>query len=258
MQLLLLRDVFPDAGNYHDSRWAAWEKRVEQGHATEEKQIGRIHAKRKKHAVSNRYYDPDELAGEDYWETCRLTNSMYAALIVSIWSEMEHVLKTVTMISYQALGKRKKALLMTQKFCEDSLAGKRPSTTLDGCVKALQKLQSGIPYAFREIKAALKKELDVRIDQCVAYRTVDAIRILNNSFKHSNGCYRPESGKRQTQIDKALLKKWAIIGQRDEIDYSKLPVKKLVVACNAFCADLFAKVDDVLTTKIAPRSDNGN
>jgi len=42
------------------------------------------------------------------------------------------------------------------------------------------------------------------------YTTADAIRILNNSYKHNNGHYKPEKGKSHIQIDQALLSKWKI------------------------------------------------
>ena len=71
-------------------------------------------------------------------ETCSLTNSMYAALVVSIWSEMEHFLKDIVSLCYRALKKRDGALRRTQKFCEDSLARQQPKVTLDSCIKELR------------------------------------------------------------------------------------------------------------------------
>jgi len=249
---LFLTYVFPDEGSYPDSRWASWEKRIKQGHDAEEKLIEQIYNKHKDQPGCDPSYDPAEWAGEDCLETWHLTNSMYAALAVSIWSEMEHFLKGVLSLCYQVLEKKKRALEETQKFCEDSLAGKlsRPAqkAKLESCIKALKDTQ--IPYAFDDIRIAIKKAVGVKVHQCTGYMTVDAIRVLNNSFKHNRGCYQPEHGKPYTQIDEALLKKWCIPDERDEIDYSKLPVKELVIACNSFCADLLHRVETQLGAKL--------
>ena len=183
-------------------------------------------------------------------KTCRLTNAMYAALVVSIWSEMEHFLKDVVLHCYQALEKRKKAIQTMQKFCEATLAGTQTKATLGSCIKALKEIDAGIPYAFDEIRKALEKEVGVEVDQCAECITVNAVRILNNSFKHVRGCYQPEDGKPHTRIDEALMKRWSIVNERSEIDYSKLSVKELVIACNGFCADLLDRVETHLESKL--------
>jgi len=250
MQSVLLTDTFPDRNRYSGSPWEVWERRIKQGHAAEEKRIEQIYKKRKKQSAHNLQYDLAEWAGEDYQETCRLTNLMYAALVVGIWAEMEHFLKDIVITCYQALEKRRKALELTLKFCKDSLADSQPNVTLDCCVKALRGLQSETPYAFDEIKKVLKRELGIQTDHCPEYATVNAIRILNNSFKHTKGRYDPEKGKPHTHIDKGLLKKWPILDERMEINYSKLPVKDLVIACNTFCQNLIDKVEAQLQKRI--------
>jgi len=47
-----------------------------------------------------------------------------------------------------------------------------------------------------------------------------------------------------------LLKKWSILNERSEIDYSKLSVKELVIACNGFCVDLLDRVKTHLESKL--------
>lgn len=252
--------VFSDEDNYCYSRWASWEKRIQQGHTAEEKLIERMYNECKKQPSSDPFYNPDEWAGEDYMKTCHLTNSMYAALVVSIWSEMEHFLKDIVSLCRKARGNRRKALQKTQQFCKDSLARKLSNatqkTTLNSCIKALKELQAGIPYAFDEIKKAIEKEGCVKLTECANYAIVDAVRILNNSFKHSDGCYKPNDTDQHTQIDPALLDRWSVLDERNEIDYSKLPVKELVVACNSFCSDLLDKLEEVLKSKLGGPSDD--
>lgn len=250
LRRFLLGDVFPDEDSFYESRWGSWERRIQRAHTAEEKQIERRYNERKKQPSLDPFYDPGEWAGEDCMETCRLTNSMYAALVVSIWSEMEHFLKDVVLLCYQALEKRKTALQETLKFCEDSLAGRKPKVKLASCIRALKELDAGIPYAFDEIRKVLKREVGVEVEQCAGYKTADAVRILNNSFKHNQGHYQPEDGMPHTWIDETLLKRWSILNERGEIDYSRLPVKELVVTCNGFCADLLNRVDIQLESKL--------
>jgi len=245
----MLTDVFPGDASYIDSQWASWERRIQRGHEDEEKVIERI-CKQRKTTATNPFYDPAEWAGENYHETCRLTNSMYAALIVAIWSETEHFLKDMVRVCYQAFGKRKMALETTQSFCEDSLAGKHPQVTLDQCIRALKQLQTEVPYRFDEISRALTAEVGVQLPKCANYATVDAIRILNNSFKHSRGSYLPQNDQSHTKIDKQLLKQWAIVDEHMNIDYSKLPLRDLVAASHIFCGDLLDKIEQALKNRI--------
>lgn len=234
----LMEHHLPDQDNYYNSIWDDWEVRIKKGHKVEEKWIN----KRSKE-LADSGYDPGDILGEDYAKTWDLTNNMYAALIVSIWAEMENTLKSIVRACYAAHGKRKKALEKTLIFCKESLAGKkRKMPTLESCIKALKEIKAGVPYDFDGIKKTIKKETRIQLAKCRQYDTVDAIRILNNSFKHSNGKYKPEAGKPYTKINESLLQKWSI-KEKEDIDYSKLPIEKIVVACNAFCTDLLKKVE---------------
>jgi len=246
-----LTHMFSDDDSYDYSRWGSWQKRIQQAHDREKGQIQRIYDEYEKTAASDPRHDPDEWAGEEYSQTCDLTNAMYAALVVSIWSEMERFLKDTVLLCYRALEKRKGALQQAQTFCEDSLAGKKPDATLRRCISALKELDAGIPYRFDDIAKALKNEVHVDIDQCAEYPTINAIRILNNSFKHNRGYYQPEGDKPHAPIDAGLLKRWSVIDKGDAIDYSKLPMKELVVACNSFCNDLLCRVEAALNERFA-------
>lgn len=249
-------DGFAGKSDWHGSRWAEWERRIRDGHEAEEAGIERIYNKRKTQQTCDPSYDPAEWAGEDYMETCRLTSLMYAALVVGVWSRMEHFLKDLVILCYLARDKRGKALRKTQRLCEDLLARKKPKATLKSCIKALKELQLDIPYAFDEIKKALSRELNVQLGQCAEYAIVDAIRILSNSFKHSNGLYNPQPGKPHTRIDKSLLEKWSI-DERMEIDYSKLPIMDLVAASSIFCHDLLGQVETALNKPIPRKAGRG-
>jgi len=217
--LLEIGNPFPDQNGFFDSVWFLWKDRIENGHKEEEKQIQSTYKKWKDQIghSDDPSFDPDELASDDYWQACRVTNSMYAALVVSMWSKMESFLKSILSI------------------CSDALRGKEKKTKE--------------PYKFDEIKKSLKA-IGIQVEQCRNYTTVDAIRILNNSYKHSNGHYRPKKNKLHTQIDQDLLSKWKVLKNQneDEIDYSKLPIQKIVVDCNSFCTDLLERIKAVLAS----------
>ncbi|MBW2149369.1 MAG: hypothetical protein JRI22_20415 [Deltaproteobacteria bacterium] len=217
--LVEIGEPFPDQNHFYDSVWHIWNKRIENGHNEEGKQIQSIYEKWKEQIgySNDPSLDPDELAGDDYWQTCRVTNSMYAALVVSMWSKMESFLKSIVSICSEALERQEK---------------------------------NNRPYEFKKILKKLKN-FSIQVEQCANYTTVNAIRILNNSYKHSNGRYRPKKGKSYTQIDKDILSKWQILQDQneDEIGYSKLPIQEIVAECNSFCSDLMKKSKAVLSGK---------
>ena len=179
--------------------WYDWEKRIKDGHQTEKEKIRKL------------YEDaPPDVIGEEYSITCELTNNMYAALIVSIWSEMEHFLKLI----------------------------------VRACIARNE--QKKRPYRFDQIEKEIEKETGLQLEKCDGYPIVNAVRNLNNAFKHSNGRYKSKPNRPDTQIENSLLVKWEI-EEGQSIDYSKLPVQEIISACNEFCNDLLGKVETKLT-----------
>lgn len=209
---------FPDSGGFYDSIWHIWKKRIENGQIEEERQIRRIYEKWKEQVgyLHNPFFDPDDLAGEDYWQTYGVTNSMCAALVVSIWSKMESFLKSIASICSEALGEREN----------------NGDASIKGVLKKL-------------------KKFGIQVKQLTNYATVNAVRILNNSYKHSNGRYSPKEGRPHTQIDRDLLSKWKIVKNQkgDKIDYSRIPIEEIVLACNGFCTDVLKRTEAILMSK---------
>ena len=64
-------------------------------------------------------YDPDDIYGEQYYETYQVTNKMYAGLIVALWSHMESTLSKLVSISQMATGKREDIVRDLKLACED-------------------------------------------------------------------------------------------------------------------------------------------
>ena len=239
----LLGMTFPGDSSYHDSLWAGWERRIKSGHAAEEQEIAKRYEEWEENLPTG--YDPAEFAADDRWQTHRVTRDMYAAMVVSIWAQMERVLTKVLELYYEAHQRKERRLEQVQQFCQDSLAGKQTTMDVKSCVKALQAVQTDVPFRFDEIKKVLKDDACVDIEQCKGYNVVNAIRILNNSFKHSNGRYHEEKG----QIEKSLLSRWAIVDKRNQIDYAQFRVKETIEACNSFCRDLLSRVEEKLPKK---------
>jgi hypothetical protein len=138
-------------------------------------------------------------------------------------------------------------LQAVRRFCDDSIGGKDPGMSLDNCANHLKSLKT--PYNFDAIKDAIKKGANIDICKCGGYATVNAVRIVNNSFKHNSGRYDPEQGQAQNTIDKQLLKQWAIKAGR-VIDYTKVPVQDLIAASHAFCSDLLDKLEISLAKQV--------
>ena len=205
----VLRRPFPAQEDYYDSHWHDWEGRIKDGHNAEEKRIKILCEKWRKRSSPDDYLD-DDLASE-YIRTCDLTNNMYAALIVSIWSEMERFLK-----------------------------------------RLIPPCSSQKNFDFFQFKKLIKRELSISVDRCKEHSTINAIRHLNNLFKHEHGYCDPQKGPYK-EIEKSKLAKRSLpdrrkrgtrfVAQKIEIDYSKLSISGLIEACNSFCSDLILKVE---------------
>jgi hypothetical protein len=196
--------------NYDDSDWAAWVSRIQQGHDAEKVRLSEL---------ENAGYENNE-AIDPHWRICTLSNNMYAALITAMWSQMERQLKHIIHIS--------KKVLQSQNEKQKE-------------------------YNFKNMKSFFKDKLSIDLESLSSYNTINAIRILNNSFKHHDSFYYPEPDKPYEQINPSLLQEWGIIKEEDndenEIDFSKVPIKNLVLACANFCDELQDKVKQKFENK---------
>ena len=208
---------FPDKNSYDDSQWGQWVARIEKGHTDDEEWIDDFV---KSNANNPKYEDGlGEIVGDELAKAEELTNSMYAALIVTLWSQVELYLKTAARVVDMAKNRSKKAL------------------------------EENIKYGFNDIKGFLKKEVRIKVEDCAKCDLINAVRILNNSFKHSGGYYRPMDEKPHNVIEKSLLSNWEIADKNDGrhiFAYSQLPIKDVVADCRIFFKDLFDKLEKAL------------
>lgn len=216
---LRLAGIHAFRDDYFESPWSDWEQRIKEGHQKEMDWI-----EKQSQNWTGTDYEFGEIFGEDYVRSRDLTNNMYAALVVSIWSEMENFLKTLIRMSYSVLGEQK-----------------TPPARID------------------QIKNDFENKLGVKLEKCKSYSTVDAIRLLNNLFKHDSGYCDPES-EEYKKIKKSSTAKQAIPDKRKhdtrwragkiEVKYSALPLQDIILACNGFCTDLLGKVEIKLKNRL--------
>ena len=185
---------FPSCDDYPDSLWCNWENRISQGHKQE---ITIIRGWKKQRTDGP--HSADDWQSEEYWQTLELTNTMCAALVAAIWSRVERRLNELISISQRSLGLDETPTVRACDF-----------------------------YGF------CKDKLGIRLDVLDGYRTVNAIRILNNAFKHNRGHYAVDDAKGNNRIEPELLDQWDVLGTDGMIDFTELPVRDLVGACNAF------------------------
>ncbi len=157
--------------------------------------------------------DTDLTVADEFWRVGRVTNAMSAALIVALWSNMENLLKGLITTSQKGLGQA-----------------------------------ANPPFKFHLIKEFFATNLGIDLVTLPGYATIDAVRLLNNSFKHSDGHYHPEAGKAHTEIQAALANQLGITADT-AIEYEKLPMKLLVGACGDFSSSLVAEVGKQLEAR---------
>jgi len=238
--------------NYNVSKWNLWVKRIRTGHKEEEAALEKRQEEweRRRNISQN----PDSIdddwnsLGDEYSETCDLTSSMYAALIVSLWAKAEAYLKELIQMCFGALELKETALKAVVEFCNESASQKIDKYKLKGSIKRLKELQDDVPYKFEDIKVFFDEKLNIKLQDFSDYKIVNAIRILNNLFKHKSAMYAPEKNNLNEQIDKSLLIAWEI-KDRHEVDYSKLPIQDLVMACANFRKKLLENIKDELTIR---------
>jgi len=191
----LLQTIFPTTEDEFDSsEYEKWLNRIEQGKEAEVKYLLNIPED-----------TPDELLewyADDIAEADSISNDMYAAMCVHLWSKIE-----------SSFGRCKKAwnLEAISKVNFDSSKIREVSKFFDA---------AGIP-----------------LHTITGYEFVNALRVLSNCYKHNNGRYNPD----QYPIDRSLLDQWDIEeGQR--IDYLRLPLKDILFGCGEFLKEVLDQI----------------
>ena len=143
------------------------------------------------------------------YQASEVSNAMHAAVIVSMWAGMETELNQLIGICNRALN------------------------------------TNGEAYPFKKAKAFFYESLSIDISQVSEYYIIQAVHILNNSFKHDNGRYEPDQNRPHTQIDPSLTTQFKITAN-NPIDYSALPLRDLLDSSNCFVKELIEKIKEYL------------
>jgi hypothetical protein len=219
---------FPNIENYDHSIWSTMESRITEGHKREE-QLSAADIKK----IEEQLTPTDkELMSEDdmldmfadsiCFPTEKVSNIMYASLIVSLWARVENNLKRLLWLCKKANNPDEKV-------------------SLQRC------------HIIRIIKEGFLKEVNIKLEEQPNYSIVNAVRILCNCFKHSEGFYIPEGCELYEQIESDLLTKWQCISnhfkESKAIEYDKLPIQELVFACKDFIDGLFGQIEEKLVNR---------
>lgn len=198
---------FPDEYGFIGSEWAEQVSRIQQGQKQEEVRLNKLLESKEKYN-SNTLED----VAEDYYLSCSVTNNMYAALIVSLWSKSESMFMYLIQASKMALGDNPKS----------------------------------DKYTFKKIRDYFKSNINLELSSLPYFTIVNAIRILNNSFKHKDGRYYPDLEDSINRIDHSLIDNWNLLKGNEEINYSNLNIQELVLSCHSFFKKIIQLVESYL------------
>ena len=176
---------------YYDSVWYQWIERIQEGQRHEQERVSDL---------VNQCGDV-ELFAEDFLKAEELSETMYAALAVAIWSHVEVFIKN------------------TIYMCEICLKLKPHHYTINKTKGSVGKY---IRY--------FNENLGINLKYLQCYDFVDAVRIISNCFKHNDGIY-------DKKIEETLEREWNLEDGKP-ISYSKIHYRELIINCGLFCNDL--------------------
>jgi len=145
-------------------------------------------------------------------EMCNLTELMYASMVASIWPQMRYVFKKLISV------------------CNDDLI-----------------IESTF-ILFENIKLFFKSELSIELENFKNYNIIEAIYILHCIYNHSGDYYTQLSSEQDIIIEQTLLNRWNLLGEKNQVNYSNLPVMELILTCSSFAHELISIVKSKLGT----------
>lgn len=206
------RDHFPDKSEYVFSVWQLWEDHVRNGHEEDKNRAIEKLMRMTSTSEPTKALSGDLLADELHVASV-LSNNMYAAMIVSLWSSIEGCLKDLLYLCRKARG-------------------------MNSCV---------CRFNVRQIRTSFSSHMNINLNELPEYLTVNAVRILSNCFKHSGGYYALHQRPTHEKIDTSVLRQWKClrtVGEgQEKIEYTKLPIQKIVVASSCFVQELMRFIE---------------
>ncbi|MBO6512472.1 MAG: hypothetical protein JJ974_00725 [Phycisphaerales bacterium] len=103
-----------------------------------------------------------------------------------------------------------------------------------------------------DVKKSFKSSARIDMEHCAGYSIFNGLRILNNSFKHSDGKYRASGRPVHDQLDPAFeMSAQVRLDSSDRIEYENLDLSAVVDGCGRFFGDLIAQLDSHVKTSQA-------
>ena len=201
---LYLQNVFPiDEADFYMSEWGKWLERIQVG---KEKELYWVNNQ----IVDSSDTDLDHFA-EEVTNAERLSNDMYAAIMVHTWSRFEKVF-----------------LNCVKAWNIEATSPVRPDV-----------------HKISEVASAFSNNIGIPLNSIPCHEYANGVRLLSNSYKHNNGRYKP--GTDRFPLALSLMGQWQITVNR-KIDYLNLPIKEIVLSCGTFSKELIERVKQSLTS----------
>jgi hypothetical protein len=141
--------------------------------------------------------------------TEELSNAMSACIVVVLWSRVE---------------------ALFERTCR--------SLAQHGALTAPQ------AFRFAEVGKFMRSNCGIQLEHLPCFDEVNAIRLLNNCFKHKDGgTYTPPVNRPGDTISPALLSRWGAIDANGRLNYRAVPVSELTAACFSFCSELLTRIE---------------
>jgi len=153
------------------------------------------------------------MLSDEYYESHIVHNNIYSALVVSIWSKCELTLNKLS------------------RLCTEQLKCSPPKG-----------------FQYDNQKVFFKDELGIKFSSLPNNLEVNAIRILNNIYKHQDGyCSQTNLNK----IARSIATRWKIEPDK-KVDYTSLPIQEFLEYCHAFFGQLCADSKKIVDIKRPP------
>ena len=99
---------------------------------------------------------------------------------------------------------------------------------------------------FEKIKLYFKSELSIELENLKNYDIIEAIYILHCIYNQGGGYCARDLRKEDIVIEQALLTRWNLLGEKNQVNYSNLPVMELILTCSSFAHELISIVKSKL------------
>ncbi|MGE4470845.1 MAG: hypothetical protein AB7D47_11995 [Desulfovibrio sp.] len=197
----LLENLLPaDKTEFYDSLFHSWIERIEAGKKVELEWL--------EEHLKNIPEEHIEDYAEDIVKADELSNDMYAALMVNIWSSFEKM--------------------------------------FSNCVRAWN-IESASPispnmhrdmYRIKTVLQTFKNKFGIDLKSLPKYEYANAVRCMANCYKHNGGKYKVPN---DYPIDNNLAQKLGIIAER-KIGYANLPTLEILTSCGSFARSMLEEL----------------